>query len=110
MFENKNIIKNLRHLGTIFAFEIHTSEKDDYLHNIGVAIHKILFGKRGLPARSGKYHLCNATLLYHKKELRKIYKVIIEFLESKLFGRTLPDAFFRPLFLNFAMLPGIEGR
>ena len=34
-FEEKNIIKNLRCLGTVCAFEIHTNENDNYLHNIG---------------------------------------------------------------------------
>ncbi len=41
-FEEKNIIKNLRHLGTICAFEIVTNDQDNYLHNIGTLIYRPL--------------------------------------------------------------------
>ncbi len=81
-FEKKNTIKNLRHLGTIFAFEVNTSEKDDYLHGIGV-----LFTKHCL--EHGVYLRALGNTIYvmppyciTKKQLGKVFYVIIEFLKS----------------------------
>jgi adenosylmethionine---8-amino-7-oxononanoate aminotransferase len=82
LFENKNIIKNLRHLGTIFAFEVNTGEKDEYLHGIGV-----LFTKHCL--EHGVYLRALGNTIYimppyciTKKQLSKVFYVIRKFLEN----------------------------
>ena len=67
----RKILLKIYGTGTILAFEVNTSEKDDYLHNIGNVFYTILFGKWGLPARPGKYNLYNASILYHKKRTQK---------------------------------------
>lgn len=81
-FEEKNIIKNLRHLGTICAFEIHTIENDNYLHNIGSQF-------TGYCLQNGVYLRALGNTIYimppyciTKKELRKVHNVIGAFLES----------------------------
>jgi adenosylmethionine---8-amino-7-oxononanoate aminotransferase len=81
-FEEKNIIKNLRYLGTICAFEIHTNENDSYLHNIGS-----LFTDHCL--QNGVYLRALGNTIYimppyciTKKELRKVHSVVESFLES----------------------------
>ena len=81
-FEDKNIIKNLRHLGTICAFEIITNEHDNYLHNIGS-----LFTEHCL--QNGVYLRALGNTIYimppycvTKKELQKVYDVVESFLES----------------------------
>jgi len=85
-FENKNIIKNLRHLGTIFAFEIHTSEKDNYLHNISSAFTKYSL-ENGVYLRAlGNTIYVMPPYCITKKELRKIYTVIKTFLEINYLG------------------------
>jgi adenosylmethionine---8-amino-7-oxononanoate aminotransferase len=82
LFEEKNIIKNLRYLGTICAFEIHTNENDSYLHNIGS-----LFTDHCL--QNGVYLRALGNTIYimppyciTKKELRKVHSVVESFLES----------------------------
>jgi adenosylmethionine---8-amino-7-oxononanoate aminotransferase len=86
LFEKKNIIKNLRHLGTISAFEVNTNEKDEYLHNIGS-----LFTKYCL--ENGVYLRALGNTIYvmppyciTKKELKKIYWVIKKFLQIHYSG------------------------
>ncbi len=81
-FEDKNIIKNLRHLGTICAFEIITKENDNYLHNIGS-----LFTEHCL--QNGVYLRALGNTIYimppyciTKKELQKVFDVVESFLES----------------------------
>ena len=109
-FEKKNIIKNLRQLGTIFAFEINTPEKDDYLHNIGTEFTKYCL-ENGVYLRAlGNTIYTMPPYCITKKELKKIYKVIKRFFKNKLFGQTLPDESFLLLFLNFAILLRIGGR
>ena len=80
-FEKKKIIKNLRQLGTILAFEINTAEKNDYFDNIGS-----LFTAHCL--ENGVYLRTLGNTVYvmppyciSKREIRKIYKVIQKFLE-----------------------------
>lgn len=82
VFEEKNIIKNLRHLGTICAFEIQTNENDNYLHNVGS-----LFA--GYCLKKGVYLRALGNTIYimppyciTKKELKKVYSVVETFLES----------------------------
>jgi adenosylmethionine-8-amino-7-oxononanoate aminotransferase len=81
-FENKNIIKNLRHFGTILAFEVNTNEEDGYLQNIGAEFTKFCM-------QNGVYLRAMGNTIYvmppyciTKKELRKVYSVIENFLES----------------------------
>ncbi len=81
-FEKKLVIKNLRHLGTIVAFEINTNEKDGYLQNIGIK-----FTEHCL--HNGVYLRALGNTIYtmppyciSKKELKKIYSVIEKFLAS----------------------------
>lgn len=81
-FENKNIIKNLRHFGTILAFEVNTNEEDGYLHNIGTEFTKFCL-------QNGVYLRAMGNTIYvmppyciTKKELKKVYSVIENFLES----------------------------
>lgn len=80
IFEQQNIIKNLRHLGTIIAFEVNTSEVDGYLHNITFDFTKFCLGK-GVYLRSlGNTIYIMPPYCIRKKELKKIYDVIEEFL------------------------------
>jgi adenosylmethionine---8-amino-7-oxononanoate aminotransferase len=80
LFVKKDIIKNLRHLGTIVAFEINTTEKDDYLHNIGFEFTRYCL-ENGIYLRSlGNTIYIMPPYCITKKELKKIYKVIKDFL------------------------------
>ena len=86
LFEKKNVIKNLRHLGTIFAFEVNTTEKDHYLHNIGTVFTKYCL-ENGVYLRAlGNTIYIMPPYCITKKELKKIYDVIIEFLEINYLG------------------------
>ena len=86
LVEKKNVIKNLRHLGTICAFEINTTAKDDYLHNIGVVFTQYCL-ENGVYLRAlGNTIYTMPPYCITKKELKKIYDVIIEFLERHYFG------------------------
>ena len=85
-FENKNVIKNLRHLGTIFAFEVITKEKDEYLHNIGVVFANYCL-ENGVYLRAlGNTIYIMPPYCITKKELKKIYDVISGFLERNYLG------------------------
>jgi adenosylmethionine---8-amino-7-oxononanoate aminotransferase len=86
LFEKKNVIKNLRHLGTIFAFEVHTIEKDDYLHNVGTVFTKYCL-EEGVYLRAlGNTIYVMPPYCITKKELKKIHKVIKNFLEINYLG------------------------
>jgi len=83
-FEAKNIIKNLRHFGTILAFEVNTNEEDGYLHNIGTEFTKYCL-------QNGVYLRAMGNTIYvmppyciTKKELIKVYSVIESFLETAI--------------------------
>jgi adenosylmethionine-8-amino-7-oxononanoate aminotransferase len=86
LFENKNVIKNLRHLGTIFAFEVNTTEKDDYLHNIGIVFTKYCLANGVYLRALGNTVYVMPPYCITKKELKKIYYVIKEFLERHYCG------------------------
>ncbi len=80
IFQQKNIIKNIRHLGTIIAFEVNTTEVDGYLHNITSDFTKFCLGK-GVYLRSlGNTIYIMPPYCIRKKELKKIYDVIEDFL------------------------------
>ena len=81
-FEDKNIIKNLRHLGTILAFEVHTNEEDGYLHNIGAEFTKFCLQKGVYLRAMGNTIYVMPPYCITKKELNKVYKVIEDFLEA----------------------------
>jgi adenosylmethionine-8-amino-7-oxononanoate aminotransferase len=81
-FEKKNEIKNLRQLGTIFAFEVNTNEKDDYLQNIGIQFTKFCL-ENGVYLRAlGNTIYVMPPYCITKKELKKVYGVIEVFLET----------------------------
>jgi adenosylmethionine-8-amino-7-oxononanoate aminotransferase len=81
-FEDKNIIKNLRHLGTILAFEVHTNEEDGYLANIGTEFTKFCLQKGVYLRAMGNTIYVMPPYCITKKELNKVYKVIETFLEA----------------------------
>ncbi len=82
IFQRENIIKNLRHLGTIIAFEVNTSEVDGYLHNITSDFTKFCLEK-GVYLRSlGNTIYVMPPYCIRKRELKKIYDVIEKFLEK----------------------------
>ncbi|MEP7229415.1 MAG: adenosylmethionine--8-amino-7-oxononanoate transaminase [Ginsengibacter sp.] len=82
IFQEKKIIKNLRHLGTIIAFEVITSEVDGYLHNISANFTKFCM-ERGVYLRSlGNTIYIMPPYCIKQKELNKIYEVIEEFLQK----------------------------
>ncbi|MDQ6890742.1 MAG: adenosylmethionine--8-amino-7-oxononanoate transaminase [Bacteroidota bacterium] len=84
IFQQKNIIKNLRHLGTIIAFEVNTSEVDSYLNNIGSDFTKFCL-ESGVYLRSlGNTIYIMPPYCIRKKELKKIHIVIEEFLEKMI--------------------------
>ena len=81
-FEKKNIIKNLRQVGTVFAFEVNTNEKDDYLQDIGNDFTKFCL-QNGVYLRAlGNTIYAMPPYCITKKELKKIYGVIEIFLEK----------------------------
>jgi adenosylmethionine-8-amino-7-oxononanoate aminotransferase len=85
-FEKKNVIKNLRLLGTIFAFEITTTGKDEYLHNIGIIFTKYCL-ENGVYLRAlGNTIYIMPPYCITKKELKQIYEVIQKFLERNYLG------------------------
>ena len=82
IFKQKNLIKNLRHLGTIIAFEIVTIESDGYLHNITNDFTPFCL-EQGIYLRSlGNTIYIMPPYCIRKKELKKIYDVIEQFLQK----------------------------
>ncbi len=84
IFHQKNIIKNVRHLGTIVAFEVVTSETDGYLHNISNDFTKFCLRKGTYLRPLGNTVYVMPPYCIRKKELEKIFSVIEEFLKEKL--------------------------
>ncbi|MGH2565061.1 MAG: adenosylmethionine--8-amino-7-oxononanoate transaminase, partial [Ginsengibacter sp.] len=79
---DEHIIKNLRHLGTICAFEICTNENDNYLHNIGSAFTEYCL-QNGVYLRGlGNTIYIMPPYCITKKELRKVHTITEAFLES----------------------------
>jgi adenosylmethionine-8-amino-7-oxononanoate aminotransferase len=81
-FEAMGSIKNVRQCGTVMAFEIVTKNADNYLNSI---VNDVLY----FSMKNGIYLRPMGNTLYvmppyttTKKQLRKIYNVIIEFLKS----------------------------
>ncbi|MDQ2718436.1 MAG: adenosylmethionine--8-amino-7-oxononanoate transaminase [Bacteroidota bacterium] len=82
-FQDKNIIKNLRQSGTIIAFEICTTENDNYFNNISTDFTPFCM-KRGVYLRSmGNTIYIMPPYSTTNQELKKIYEVIQQFLESR---------------------------
>lgn len=79
--QNKNHIKNLRQTGTILAFEICTSDKDDYLNNVSKDFTPFCM-KHGVYLRSmGNTIYVMPPYCITTRELKKIYDVIISFIK-----------------------------
>jgi adenosylmethionine-8-amino-7-oxononanoate aminotransferase len=82
IFKEKNIIKNIRQSGTIIAFEICTSENDNYLNNISNYFTPFCL-EHGVYLRSmGNTIYVMPPYCITSKELKKIYGVIEQFLEK----------------------------
>ena len=82
-FENKNIIKNIRQSGTIIAFEICTTENDNYLNKVSNYFTPFCL-ERGVYLRSmGNTIYVMPPYCITNKELKKIYEVIQQFLEKR---------------------------
>jgi len=82
IFKEKNIIKNIRQSGTIIAFEICTSENDNYLNNISNYFTPFCL-RHGVYLRSmGNTIYVMPPYCITSKELKKIYGVIEQFLEK----------------------------
>ncbi len=81
-FAERKIIKNLRHLGTICAFEIAISETEGYLAGIGQKFSAFCL-------KSGVYLRALGNTIYimppyciTDKELRKVHQTILRFLQQ----------------------------
>jgi adenosylmethionine-8-amino-7-oxononanoate aminotransferase len=80
--EKGNFIKNVRQLGTIIAFEMRTSENDDYLNNISKNFTEFSM-KHGVYLRSmGNTIYVMPPYCTTSRQLKKIYSVIIHFIEK----------------------------
>ena len=82
VLEEKNIIRNRRRRGTVIAFEICTSQNDNYLNNIADYFTPFCM-ERGVYLRSmGNTIYVMPPYCITNKELKKIYEVIQEFLKN----------------------------
>ena len=80
--EKKNYIKNVRQIGTIIAFEMSTSEEDNYLNSVAVQFTPFCM-KHGVYLRSmGNTIYIMPPYCTSSKELKKIYSVIVQFIEK----------------------------
>src|SRR6185437_3449983 len=80
-FQKKNYVKNMRQTGTIIAFEICTSDKDDYLNNVSKDFTPFCM-KHGVYLRSmGNTIYVMPPYCITTRELKKIYDVIISFIK-----------------------------
>ena len=80
--QKRNYIKNIRQTGTIIAFEICTTDSDDYLNNISKIFTPFCM-EHGVYLRSmGNTIYVMPPYCISSKELRKIYKVIFQFIEK----------------------------
>jgi adenosylmethionine-8-amino-7-oxononanoate aminotransferase len=81
-FQKKNYVKNVRQLGTIIAFEMCTSENDNYLNSVSNDFTPFCM-KHGVYLRSmGNTVYVMTPYCITSKELKKIYSVIIQFIEK----------------------------
>jgi adenosylmethionine---8-amino-7-oxononanoate aminotransferase len=81
-FEDRGIIKNLRHLGTILAFEVATKEKDGYLHHLATEFSKYCLGQGVYLRAMGNTIYVMPPYCISKKEMKKVYCVIQSFLNE----------------------------
>jgi adenosylmethionine-8-amino-7-oxononanoate aminotransferase len=80
--QKKNYIKNIRQTGTIIAFEICTTDTDDYLNNISKIFTPFCMN-HGVYLRSmGNTIYVMPPYCITSKELKKIYSVIVQFIEK----------------------------
>ena len=80
--EEKKIIKNLRHLGTICAFEIVVSQKEGYLADIGQRFSSFCL-KNGVYLRAlGNTVYIMPPYCITGKELTKVHQIIWKFLQQ----------------------------
>ncbi len=83
-YEKENFIKNVRLRGTIIAFEMCTSEKDNYLNNISKDF-TVFSMERGVYLRSmGNTIYVMPPYCITSKELKKVYSVIIQFIKKQV--------------------------
>jgi adenosylmethionine-8-amino-7-oxononanoate aminotransferase len=82
LFQTDNTIKNLRQLGTIFAFEINIAEQDNYLNNIGTRFTKHCLDNGVYLRALGNTIYVMPPYCIKKKELKKIYSLVVKFLTS----------------------------
>lgn len=81
-FEQKERVKNVRQCGTIIAFEVCTSEKDNYLNNISKEFTAFSM-KHGVYLRSmGNTVYVMPPYCITSGEMKKIYSVIVAFLKK----------------------------
>jgi adenosylmethionine-8-amino-7-oxononanoate aminotransferase len=82
-FEQRELIKNFRQCGTIIAFEVCTSGKDDYLNNISKEFTAFSM-KHGVYLRSmGNTVYVMPPYCITSRELKIIYSVIVAFLKKQ---------------------------
>jgi adenosylmethionine-8-amino-7-oxononanoate aminotransferase len=82
-FQKKNLIKNVRQTGTILAMEICTSDADNYLNNVSKTFTPFCM-ERGVYLRSmGNTVYIMPPYCVTTKELKKIYEVVIQFIEHQ---------------------------
>ncbi len=80
--QQKKYIKNVRQIGTIIAFEMCTSDKDDYLNNVSKDFTPFCM-KHGVYLRSmGNTIYILPPYCITSKELKKVYEVVIKFVEK----------------------------
>ena len=81
-FETDSVIKNLRLLGTILAFEVNTSEEDGYLHNVGADFTNFCLDHGVYLRAMGNTIYVMPPYCIKKTEIEKTYDVIKAFLNS----------------------------
>ncbi|MEO6636791.1 MAG: aminotransferase class III-fold pyridoxal phosphate-dependent enzyme, partial [Ginsengibacter sp.] len=81
-YKEKKIIRNVRHLGTIIAFEVNTKENDGYLNNITNDFTKFCLEKGVYLRPMGNTIYLMPPYCIKKKELEKLYGVTLEFLDK----------------------------
>ena len=80
--QKNNYIKNLRQAGTIVAFEICTTDKDNYLNNVSKDFTPYCM-KHGVYLRSmGNTIYIMPPYCITTKELKKIYEVTLSFIKK----------------------------
>jgi adenosylmethionine---8-amino-7-oxononanoate aminotransferase len=89
-FQKKNYIKNVRQTGTIIAFEICTNDQDDYLNEVSNEFTPFCL-KHGVYLRSmGNTIYVMPPYCTTSKQLKKIYLVIIRFIEKYIEQKKTP--------------------